>query len=151
MTTSVSGIEELATMVGQHLGYSQFQTVSQEQVNLFAAATGDHQWIHEDVERAKSGPFGGTIAHGYLTLSLLPVLLAGVLRVEGVAMGVNYGCNRVRFVSPVPVGAEVRCGATLAGADQVDSGTQLTVDLTVELRDAPKPACVAQVVYRYYV
>ncbi len=150
MTTSVSGIEELATMVGQHLGYSQFQTVSQEQVNLFAAATGDHQWIHEDVERAKSGPFGGTIAHGYLTLSLLPVLLAGVLRVEGVAMGVNYGTNKVRFTKPVPVGSAIRAGATLASVEPFDGGATVSLDVVVELEGSDKPACVAQVIYRYY-
>ena len=150
MTTSVSGIEELATMVGQHLGYSQFQTVSQEQVNLFAAATGDHQWIHEDVERAKSGPFGGTIAHGYLTLSLLPVLLAGVLRVEGVAMGVNYGTNKVRFTKPVPVGSAIRAGATLASVEPFDGGATVALDTVIEIEGSDKPACVAQVIYRYY-
>lgn len=150
MSTTVSSLDEVPGLVGQHLGYSRWHRITQEQVDQFADATGDHQWIHVDPARAAAGPFGGTIAHGYLTLSLAPVLLTQILRVEGVAMGVNYGCNRVRFVSPVPVGAEVRCGATLAGADPVDGGIQLTVDLTVELRDAPKPACVAQVVYRYY-
>ena len=151
MTTSVTGIEELAAMVGQHLGYSEFLTVTQEQVNLFAEATGDHQWIHEDVERAKQGPFGGTIAHGYLTLSLLPVLLGGVLRVDGVTMGVNYGTNKVRFPSPVPVDSEIRAGATLASVETIEASAQVTMDVTVEVRDAAKPSCVAQVVYRYYL
>lgn len=150
MTTSVASIEELATMVGQHLGYSDFQTVTQEQVNLFATATGDHQWIHEDVERAAQGPFGGTIAHGYLTLSLLPVLLSGVLRVDGVSMGVNYGTNKVRFTSPVPVGSSIRAGATLASVEPFDGGATVALDAVIEIRDSPKPACVAQVIYRYY-
>lgn len=150
MTTSVTGIEELATMVGQHLGYSEYLTVSQEQVNLFATATGDHQWIHEDVERAKHGPFGTTIAHGYLTLSLLPVLLASVLRVDGVAMGVNYGTNKVRFTNPVPVGSAIRAGATLASVEAFDGGATVALDAVIEIRDAAKPACVAQVIYRYY-
>ena len=150
MTTSVSGIEELATMVGQHLGYSEYQTVSQDQVNLFATATGDHQWIHEDVERAKKGPFGGTIPHGYLTLSLLPVLLSGVLRVDGVAMGVNYGTNKVRFTKPVPVGSSIRAGATLASVEPFDGGATVALDTVIEIEGSDKPACVAQVIYRYY-
>jgi acyl dehydratase len=124
--------------------------VTQEQVNLFADATGDHQWIHVDPERAKAGPFGGPIAHGYLTLSLIPVLLGGVMKVDGVAMGVNYGTNKVRFTSPVPVGAEVRAGATLASVDEVAGGVQVALDVVVEVKDAPKPSCVAQVVFRYY-
>src|ERR1700678_2743948 len=104
MTTHVNSIEDLTALVGTHLGYSDYQTVTQEQVNLFADATGDHQWIHIDPVRAAEGPFGQTIAHGYLTLSLLPVLLATVIRVQGVGMGVNYGTNKVRFPSPVLVG-----------------------------------------------
>lgn len=150
MTTNVANIDELATMVGQHLGYSDFQAVTQEQVNLFAAATGDHQWIHEDVERAKHGPFGGTIAHGYLTLSLLPVLLHDVLRVDGVAMGINYGTNKVRFTSPIPVGSSIRAGATLASVEPFDGGATVALDTVIEIRDVAKPACVAQVIYRYY-
>jgi acyl dehydratase len=150
MTTHVNSIEDLTALVGTHLGYSDYLTVTQEQVNLFAEATGDHQWIHVDPERAAGGPFGHTIAHGYLTLSLVPVLLAGVLRVEGVAMGVNYGTNKVRFTSPVPVGADIRAGATLASIDEVTGGIQVALDVIVEVRDAPKPSCVAQVVFRYY-
>lgn len=150
MTTHVKSIEDLSALVGTHLGYSDYVLVTQEQVNLFAEATGDHQWIHVDPERAAAGPFGRTIAHGYLTLSLLPVLLAGVMKVEGVAMGVNYGSNKVRFTSPVPVGSEVRAGATLASVEEVNGGVQVALDVTVEVKDAPKPACVAQVVFRYY-
>ncbi|MBK9181263.1 MAG: MaoC family dehydratase [Acidimicrobiales bacterium] len=150
MATTVHGIDGLKAEVGQHLGYSDWRDVTQEQVNLFADATGDHQWIHVDPERAKAGPFGGPIAHGYLTLSLAPALLPEILRVEGISMGVNYGCNKVRFPSPVPVGARVRLGATLAGVDDVAGGAQVTMDLTFEVEGAPKPSCVAQVVYRYY-
>ena len=150
MTTHVNSIEELTKLVGTHLGYSDYRRVTQEEVNLFADATGDHQWIHVDPERAATGPFGHTIAHGYLTLSLIPVLLGGVIKVDGVAMGVNYGANKVRFTSPVPVGSEVRAGATLVSVDDIAGGAQVTLDVTVEVKDAAKPSCVAQVVYRYY-
>jgi acyl dehydratase len=150
MTTHVNSIEELSALIGSHLGYSAYQTVTQEQVNLFADATGDHQWIHVDPERAKSGPFGQTIAHGYLTLSLIPVLLGSVMKVDGVSMGVNYGTNKVRFTSPVPVGSEIRAGATLASLEAVTGGVQVALDVTVEVKDSPKPSCVAQVVFRYY-
>ncbi|HUY43440.1 MAG TPA: MaoC family dehydratase [Acidimicrobiales bacterium] len=150
MATHVTGFEELRTMVGEHLGYCDYRTVTQEQVNLFAEATGDHQWIHVDPERAAKGPFGGPIAHGYLTLSLIPVLLGGVLKVEGVAMGVNYGTNKVRFTAPVPVGSQIRAGATLASVEDVAGGVQVALDVVVEVKDAVKPSCVAQVVFRYY-
>jgi len=150
MTTHVKSIEELTPLVGSHLGYGEYRTLTQEEVNLFADATGDHQWIHVDPERAKAGPFGGPIAHGYLTLSMIPVLLGGVMKVEGVAMGVNYGTNKVRFTSPVPVGSEIRAGATLASVDECAGGVQVALDVVVEVKDAPKPSCVAQVVFRYY-
>jgi acyl dehydratase len=140
----------LSDHVGEHLGYSDWHTVTQEQVNLFAEATGDHQWIHIDVERAKAGPFGGPIAHGYLTLSLTPVLLAQVLQVEGVAMGVNYGTNKVRFPSPVPVGSKLRIGATLKAVETVTGGVQVTVEATYEVEGATKPSCVAELLFRYY-
>jgi acyl dehydratase len=150
MTTNVKSMDELPSLVGTHLGYCDYHVVTQESVNLFADATGDHQWIHVDPVRAKAGPFGGTIAHGYFTLSLLPVLLSGLLKVDGVAMGVNYGTNKVRFTSPVPVGSEIRAGATLASVEPVAGGVQVALDVTVEVRGAEKPSCVAQVVYRYY-
>jgi acyl dehydratase len=150
MTTHVNSIEDLTALVGTHLGYSDYQTVTQEQVDLFADATGDHQWIHVDPVRAAAGPFGHTIAHGYLTLSMIPVLLSGVLHVDGVAMGVNYGSNKVRFTAPVRVGSDVRAGATLFSIDEVNGGVQVVLDVVVEVRDAPKPSCVAQVVFRYY-
>jgi acyl dehydratase len=151
MATTIDGIDGLKACVGQHLGYSDYVEITQERVNLFAEATGDHQWIHVDVERAKAGPFGGPIAHGYLTLSLGPVLLPEILQVSGITMGVNYGTNKVRFPSPVPVGAKLRLGATLAGVEDVTGGAQLTIALVFEIEGAPKPACVAEVVYRYYV
>ena len=150
MTTHVQSIDDLTPLIGTHLGYSDYRTVTQEEVNLFADATGDHQWIHTDPERAKDGPFGQTIAHGYLTLSLIPVLLGGVIKVDGVSMGVNYGTNKVRFTSPVPVGSQIRAGATLASVEAIPGGAQVALDVVVEVKDAPKPSCVAQVVYRYY-
>jgi acyl dehydratase len=149
--TKVDGLDDLAALVGQHLGYSEYQTITQEQVNLFAEATGDHQWIHVDPERARrESPFGGPVAHGYLTLSLAPVLVNEVLHVGGVSMAVNLGCNRVRFPSPVPIDSSLRMGATLTGVEPVEGGVQVTVDLVFEVAEAAKPSCVAQVVYRFY-
>jgi len=150
VTTTVHGTEDLHALVGTHLGYSDWQMVDQDRIDLFAEATGDHQWIHVDPKRASGGPFGGTIAHGYLTLSLVPVLLSQLITVEGVAFGVNYGCNKVRFPSPVPSGSPVRLGATIAAVEEVEGGVQVTIDVALEVRDALKPSCVAQVVYRYY-
>ena len=150
MTPAVYRIDDLPGLKGQHLGYSEYMPIEQERVNLFADATGDHQWIHVDPERAASGPFGGAIAHGYLTLSLAPVLLNQVFKVEGMTFGVNYGCNKVRFPAPVKVGAKLRLGAAVADVEDVEGGLQVTYDLTLEAEGAPKPSCVAQVVYRYY-
>jgi acyl dehydratase len=150
MTITIQGTEGLRSRVGEHLGYSDWHEVTQDQVNLFADATGDHQWIHVDVERAKAGPFGGPIAHGYLTLSLAPVLLGEVLRVEGISMGLNYGCNKVRFPSPVPVGSKLRLGASITNVEDVAGGVQVTMALTFEVEGKDKPSCVAEAVYRYY-
>jgi acyl dehydratase len=150
MTTIANGIDGLRSLVGTDLGTGEWHEVDQRTVDLFADATGDHQWIHVDPERAKDGPFGRTIAHGYLTLSLAPVLLGDVLRVEGFSMGVNYGCNKVRFPAPVPVGSRVRVGATVAEVTDVEGGVQAVLDLTIETEGGTKPSCVAQVVYRYY-
>jgi acyl dehydratase len=147
---TVIDVHALPSKVGEHLGYSDWQTITQEQVNLFADATGDHQWIHVDPERAKAGPFGGPIAHGFMTLSLIPVLLGQVLIVQGITMGVNYGTNKVRLPAPVPVGSELRLGLTLAGVEDVGGGVQATLDAVLEVKDAPKPSCVAQVVFRFY-
>ncbi|MGP0031240.1 MAG: MaoC family dehydratase [Acidimicrobiales bacterium] len=150
MSTTVDGVDAFHDLVGQQVGYSEWQSITQERINLFADATDDHQWIHVNPERAKDGPFGGTIAHGYLTLSLAPVLLNQVLLVDKMRLGINYGANKVRFPAPVPVGADLRMGVTVGNVEDVDGGVQVTYDLVMEIRDAPKPACVAQVVYRYY-
>jgi acyl dehydratase len=150
MATTVHGIESFKGLVGTHLGYSDWHDVDQAQVDLFADATGDHQWIHVDPEAAAKGPFGGTIAHGYLTLALAPVLLGEVLHVDGVSMGVNYGCNKVRFPAPVMVGSRLRLGAEVAGVETVSAGVQVVLDLVLETEGSTKPSCVAQVVYRYY-
>ncbi|MEI6855664.1 MAG: MaoC family dehydratase [Acidimicrobiaceae bacterium] len=150
MTTQVNSIDELQALIGTHVGYGEYLTVTQEAVNQFADATGDHQWIHVDPVRAAAGPFGGPIAHGYMTLSLIPVLLNGVMQVAGVKMGVNYGTNKVRFTSPVPVGSQVRAGSTLVAAEAIPGGAQVTMDVVIEIKDAPKPACFAQIVTRYY-
>jgi acyl dehydratase len=140
----------LGEAVGQHLGYSEWFTVDQDRINLFADATGDHQWIHVDPERAKAGPFKRTIAHGFLTLSLLPVLTAAVYRVDGVKMGVNYGLNKVRFPAPLPAGGRVRAGVELAEVTPVDGGVQVVARVTVEVDGSPKPCCVAEAVSRLY-
>ncbi len=150
MTTVVKDIHELKARAGQHLGYSKWHTITQEQIDTFAEATGDHQWIHTDVERAKGGPFGKTIAHGYLTLSLAPSLIQEIFWVEEMSMGLNYGCNKVRFPAPVPVGSNVRLGAALAQVEDVPGGVQASIDFTFELEGSDKPCCVAQAVYRYY-
>jgi acyl dehydratase len=151
MTTTVQGIAGLREKVGEHLGYSDYIEITQEQVNLFADATGDHQWIHVDPERAtKESPFGGPIAHGYLTLSLGPMLMPQILRVEGVKMGVNYGAGKVRFPSPVPVGSKVRLGAELASVEDVPGGAQVTMTFVFEVEGHPKPSCVAEIIFRYY-
>ncbi|HEX3589091.1 MAG TPA: MaoC family dehydratase [Pseudonocardiaceae bacterium] len=139
-------LTEFVAAQGEHLGYSDWHEITQQQVNLFADATGDHQWIHVDVERAAAGPFGGTIAHGYLTLSLIPVLGQGIYRVHGLKMGINYGVNKVRFPNPVRVGSKVRAGAELMSITDVDLGRQAVLRYTVEIENQPKPACVAEVV-----
>jgi acyl dehydratase len=151
MTTTVNGLDGLKSLVGQDLGSSEWLEITQERVNTFAEATGDHQWIHVDVERAKAGPFGGPIAHGYLTLSLVIPLFSSLLRVEGITMGVNYGLEKVRFPSPVRVGAKIRLSATVVSVEEVaGNGVQSTFDFTVEVDGSPKPACVARPVYRHY-
>ena len=147
----IKSVDELKSLIGKHLGFSDYSTITQEQVNIFADATGYHQWIHIDVERAKAGPFGGPIAHGYLTLSLGPVFLPQIFGVEGVAMGVNYGTNKVRFPSPVPVGSKLRAGVKLLNVEDVTGGVQITLETTFEVEGAKKPSCVAEVVFRYYL
>ncbi|MFI6286242.1 MaoC family dehydratase [Streptomyces sp. NPDC051018] len=142
--------EELRAGVGEELGHSDWLEVDQKRIDLFAEATGDHQWIHVDPERAADGPFGKTIAHGYLTLSLLPSLLPQVLRVEGMKMGINYGTNKVRFPAPVPVDSRLRASVTLKSAEEAGGGVQVTSIVTVEREGGEKPVCVAETVSRYY-
>ncbi|MHB1534094.1 MAG: MaoC family dehydratase [Acidimicrobiales bacterium] len=150
MTTTIEGIAGLKAQVGNDLGHSEWHEVTQEQVNLFADATGDHQWIHVDVERAKGGPFGGPIAHGYLTLSLVPTLLSEVFLVQGISMGINYGLNKLRFPAPVPVGSKVRLGAEVLSVEDVAGGAQVGLAVAIEVEGASKPSCVAEIVFRYY-
>ena len=141
-----NGLDEFEQAVGTHLGYSDWHTITQEQIDLFAEATGDHQWIHTDPERAATGPFGTTIAHGYLTLSLVPALVWQIYTVEGLRMGVNYGSNKVRFPSPVPVGSRIRAGVELLELTRDPRGAQATVRVTIEREGGDKPACVAETV-----
>ena len=149
---TIDGIAGLQAVVGEHLGYSEYMEITQERVNQFADATGDHQWIHIDVERAKKeSPFGGPIAHGYLTLSLGPVLYPQVIKITGFKLGVNYGANKIRFMSPVPVGARLRLGVQLLSLDEIAGGVQNTMGFTFEVEGNPKPACVAEVVFRSYL
>jgi acyl dehydratase len=142
--------EDLPTLAGKHLGHSGWHEITQDQVNLFADATGDHQWIHVDPERARSGPFGAPVAHGYLTLSMATALLDEILRVEGVAHVVNYGLGKVRFPAPVPVGSNVRMGCECAAVAEVVGGYQMTLALTFEREGQSKPVCVAEILFRYY-
>jgi acyl dehydratase len=151
MTRIINGAEELKSLIGEHLGYSEYMEITQERVNQFAEATGDHQWIHVDVERSKAGPFGGPIAHGYLTLSLGPVLYPEVVQIRGFSMGVNYGANKVRYPSPVPVGARLRLGVRVLEVEDIAGGMQNTMEFTFECEGAKKPSCVAEVVFRSYV
>ena len=144
-------LDDLAACVGQEVAVSDWLTISQAQVNLFAEATGDHQWIHVDPARAKAGPFGGTIAHGFLTLSLLPQFFESSLEVTEARMGVNYGLNKVRFMSPVLVGSRLRARLTLVACEPIDNqGKQITWDVTIEREGADKPVCVAQSLSRSY-
>lgn len=142
---------ELAAAAGQEIGASDWLVIEQDRIDRFAEATGDHQWIHVDKTRAKDGPFGSTIAHGFLTLSLLPALLAQVYRVEGVRMGINYGLNRVRFINPVRVGSSVRAVMTVAEVDQQSDYVQVTAEAVVQIQGVEKPAAVAQTLSRFYL
>lgn len=149
MTTAVA-YADLATLIGSELGPSEWIDITQERVNTFADATDDHQWIHTDPERAKDGPFGGPIAHGFLSLSLLIPLWESLLDVEGVTTKVNYGLDKVRFVSPVKVGSRVRATAAVVEVTEVTGGTQLTIDVTIEAEGNGKPAVVARSLQRFY-
>ena len=148
--TTFSSIEELKAAVGTHLGHSDWWEITQDRVNRFADATDDHQFIHVDPQAAAQTPFGGTIAHGYLTLSLAVALSQQIVTVEGVRMAVNYGTNKVRFPAPVPVGSKLRAGAFLESVEDVTGGVQVVFTLTFEVEGGSKPVCVAETVSRYY-
>ena len=146
-----SSVDELREAVGEQAGPTEWVEIDQKQIDLFAEATGDHQWIHVDPEKAAQGPFGTTIAHGYLTLSLIPSFMPELFRVEGVKMGVNYGSNKVRFPSPVPVGSRLRATARIGEVTEVAGGVQLVSQITLEREGGDKPVCVAETVTRFYL
>lgn len=150
MTTVFKTPHDLKAAVGQALGASDWLTIDQQRINLFADATGDHQWIHVDPVRAKDGPFGACIAHGYLTLSLVNLFLPQIVDVQGISMGVNYGCGKVRFPAPVPVGSRVRGVGELVDVEDVKGGVQATVRVTVEIEGSERPACVVDTISRYF-
>lgn len=141
---------ELLAAVGRHLGYSDWLQIDQQRIDQFAQATGDHQWIHVDPQRAASGPFGSTIAHGYLTLSLANLFLPQIMQVENTSMGVNYGCEKVRFPAPVPVGSRVRGGGEIVSAEEVKGGVQVVVRMTIEVEGSERPACVVDTISRFF-
>ncbi len=144
-------LDELKDVVGQEIGTSDWMRVTQQQINQFADATGDHQWIHVDPVRAKQGPYGGTIAHGFLTLSLLPKMFYMAVHIEQTRMGINYGLNKVRFPAPVPVESRLRCKIKLLGCEEVaGNGVQLTWDMAMEREGEVKPVCVAEFIQRRY-
>jgi acyl dehydratase len=148
LTTDITGLQD---RVGEHLGWSDWREITQERVDQFADATDDHQWIHVDRERAAAeSPFGGTIAHGYLTLALVAPMLGELIHVDGVSMGINYGLDRVRFPAPVPVGSRIRAGAELVEVTEVPGGVQSKLNVTFEIENGEKPACVAEVLVRHY-
>ena len=150
MTPAVLDVDELASRLGELLGHSSWRTITQDDVDTFARLTGDEQWIHVDPERAKAGPFGGTIAYGYFTLSLSTVFLDEVVTVKGAGLVLNYGSNRVRYPAPVPVGSRVRAAIELPSVEPIPGGVQTTFRLTFEVEGQKKPGCVADIVYRYY-
>jgi acyl dehydratase len=145
--TIFQGIDGLRQAVGTHLGYSNWHTVTQQQIDLFAEATGDHQWIHVDPSKAAAGPFGTTIAHGYLTLSLVPMLVSDVYEIEGVRMGVNYGVDKVRFPAPVPVGSELRAGIELLSVEPGSGGYRVKDLIIIERKGSDKPVCVVEALF----
>ena len=143
-------LEDFIASAGENLGTTEWRQVNQAEVDLFADATGDHQWIHVDPERAASGPFGGTIAHGFFTLSLLPVFLHELYSVEGVRMAVNYGLDKVRFPAPVPVGARVRATSVVDSVEKLEGAAQGTLTTTIEVEGSERPACVVTSIVRYF-
>ncbi|MDG2428168.1 MAG: MaoC family dehydratase [Acidimicrobiales bacterium] len=149
MTTVFANPDALIHAVGKHLGHSAWVTIDQSRINLFAESTGDHQWIHVDPTRAVAGPFGATIAHGYLTLAMTNQFLPQIMRVDGISMGINYGVDRVRFPSPVVVGSRIRAGAELVRVDEVAGGVQAVIRVIVEIEGSDRPACVVDSVSRF--
>ena len=149
MTTVFASPDELLNSIGRDLGTSDWVTIEQARIDLFADATGDHQWIHVDPDAAAEGPFGATIAHGYLTLALTNQFLPQIMRVDGVSMGINYGANKIRFPQPVTVGSRVRGSAVLSEAEDIGAGVQAVVTITVEIEGQDKPACVVESVSRF--
>ena len=150
MTTTFETPADLLATVGQHLGYSDWLEIDQQRIDLFADATGDHQWIHVDPQRAADGPFGKTIAHGYLTLSLANLFLPQIMQVNNISMGVNYGCEKVRFPAAVPVGSQVRGGGEVISAQEVKGGVQIVVRMTIEIQGSDRPACVIDTISRFF-
>ncbi len=150
MTTVFENPASLLESQGQHLGYSEWLEIDQSRIDLFAEATGDHQWIHVDPERAAQGPFGKTVAHGYLTLSLANLFLPEIMRVENASMGVNYGADKVRFPAPVPVGSRVRGGGEVLTVEEVKGGVQIVVRMTIEVEGSDRPGCVIDTISRFY-
>src|SRR6202158_4516897 len=148
---TITGIEGYKALVGEQLGESDWLQVDQDRINQFADATGDHQWIHVDIEKAKQGPFGTTIAHGFLTHPLHPGLTGGLLKIEGVRMAINYGLNRVRFPSPVKVGSRVKASVRNLSVEDVQGGIQIVNEVTISIEGEAKPACVAESVSRLYI
>lgn len=147
----IASLQELKTLIGHEIAVSDWITITQERVQLFADATGDHQWIHLDVERSRTeSPYGGTVAHGFLTLALLPMLMAQSINMSDVRMGVNYGLNKVRFPAPVPVGSRVRARMSLLTVEDIAGGAQLTWQVTIEREGGDKPVCVAESITRRY-
>ena len=149
MTTVFESPDALLSAVGDELGSSEWVTIEQDRIDGFADATGDHQWIHVDPEQAAAGPFGATIAHGYLTLALTNLFLPEIVRVDNVSMGINYGVNKVRFPQPVVVGSRVRGHAVLTAADEINGGVQAVITITVEIDGMAKPACIVESVSRF--
>ena len=147
--TVLDGVDAVLAAAGTHLGYSDWLEITQDRIDGFAEATGDHQWIHVDPDKAKDGPFGTTIAHGYLTLSLSNYFLPQIVEVQGISMGINYGVDKVRFPTPVPVGSRIRAGAEVLAVQEIEGGVQATTRVTIELEGAPKPACVIESLSRY--
>ena len=150
MTTTFDNPAALLPAVGQQLGHSDWLEIDQQRIDLFADATGDHQWIHVDPERAAQGPFGATIAHGYLTLSLANLFLPQIMQVDNISMGVNYGCEKVRFPAAVPVGSRVRGSGEIISAEEVKGGVQVVVRMTIEIEGSERPACVIDTISRFF-